>query len=111
MGKRRRAFFQPGPTAAVGAATVVLTFALTAAWIQADTPPPGGPLTVTRTEDGSALVVSGGLPSEEVRDDLFAVLAEEAGVAVIVSEVAIVPREDPLPSVDVLAQALLDDLG
>ncbi len=111
MGRRHRYLVKPSPTAAMGSATFALALALVASWVLADEAAPGGPITATTSDDGLALVVSGGLPSEELRDDLFEILAAETGVSVIVSEVMIVATDEPPPSIDSLAQTLLADLG
>ena len=96
---------------AIGAAALLLAYALVAVWILADQPAPeGAPLSATITMDGSAVIVVGELPSMSTRDDLFEVLAELGDITVIVSEVTIMPELEAPESIDDLADALLADL-
>lgn len=96
---------------AIGAAALLLAYALVAVWILAEQPAPGGgPLSATISMDGAAVIVAGELPSMSTRDDLFEVLAELGGITVIVSEVTIMPELESPESIDDLADALLAGL-
>jgi len=96
---------------ALGAAALLLAYALVAVWILADHPTPGGgPLSATISMDGAAVTVSGELPSTSTRDDLFEALADLGDITVIVSEVTIMPELASPESIDDLADALLATL-
>ncbi len=100
-----------GPTAAITASAMLIGFAVFASWALADDPAPRvGPMTAITSADGSAVIVSGELPSAHARDALFEVLAEAGDIAVIVSEVRIMPQVEAPDSITRLADALLAEL-
>ncbi len=111
MGKRIEHLLRPGPTVAVAAASTLVAFSLVASWALADEPAsPSRPLSAAPTPDGDGLIVSGGLPSIAVRDELFDVLAESADISVIFSNVTITSDDGTTPSAEDLVRSLLADL-
>ncbi len=100
-----------GPAAAIAASALLIGFAIFASWVLADGPSPRvGPMTAIDSADGTAVIISGELPSTQARDALFEAIAEAGDIAVIVSEVRIMPQMEPPDSIAQLANSLLADL-
>ena len=101
---------RPERSIAVLAATVLLVYALAAAWIVAGDrrPLPGFNATI---EDDGSLIVEGAVSERTLRDELLGQLADEGEFDVIVSDVLVDTNAGEIDSIGELVDGLLGQLS
>lgn len=93
-----------------GAAIFVAVYALAAAWVVvAETTGPE-PLGLHQTADGDGVVITGAVVDTDDRDALIAAIGDATGVSLIVTELEIDPKADPIFHPERTASALAEKL-
>ncbi len=95
---------------AVLAASLLLIYALVAAWIVAGDRRPLPGFNATVDEHGS-LVVEGAVAEPRLRDELFDQLAEDGDFDIIVSGVQVDADAGEIDSIDALVEGLLSQIS